>query len=84
MTAKKKFRDFESALNRLEEITSLLESGEKSLEESIELYTEGLEISKFCDQKLTEVQQKIKIVLEQNGELVEKAFESEEGDDHAV
>ena len=84
MTAKKKFRDFESALNRLEEITSLLESGEKSLEESIELYTEGLEISKFCDQKLTEVQQKIKIVLEQNGELVEKAFESEEDDDHAV
>ncbi|MFQ5452809.1 MAG: exodeoxyribonuclease VII small subunit [Candidatus Zixiibacteriota bacterium] len=76
MTASiKKYKDYESALGRLEEITSLLESGEMALEESIQLYTEGLEISKFCDKKLTEVEKKIKIISEQNNKLVEKEFE---------
>jgi exodeoxyribonuclease VII small subunit len=77
MTARKKFKDFESALTRLEEITEELESGEKSLEESIELFTEGLDISKFCDEKLAEAEKKIKIITEKNGEFVEEDFESE-------
>ncbi len=77
MTTKKKFKDFESALTRLEEITEDLESGDKSLEESIELFTEGLDISRFCDEKLSEAEKKIKIITEKNGELVEEDFETE-------
>lgn len=86
MTAKKKFKDFESALTRLEEITEDLESGEKSLEESISLFTEGLDISKFCDEKLSEAEKKIKIITETNGELIEEDFETEvdeEGEEDA-
>ena len=52
MPPKKKYKDFESAIARLEEITERLESSEASLEESIDLYTEGLEITKFCSEKL--------------------------------
>ena len=48
MPPKKKYKDFESAMARLEEITERLESSEESLEESIDLYTEGLDIAKFC------------------------------------
>jgi len=75
MTPKKKqYKDFESALERLEAITGLLEAGDTPLEQSIELYTEGLEIARFCEKKLTEAEEKIKIITEKNGETVEEIF----------
>lgn len=76
MSAKKKYTDYESAVARLEEITSALESGETKLEEAIGLYTEGLEIAKFCDQKLTEAEKKIKVITDKSGHLIEEDFES--------
>ena len=50
---------FETAMKRLEEITSLLESGNLSLDDSIKLYAEGAKLSVFCDKKLKEAQLKI-------------------------
>ena len=75
MPPRKKHKSFESAIERLEEITSLLESGDASLEESIKLYTEGLEIAKFCEKKLAEAQKKIKVIREKDGLLSEQEFE---------
>ena len=78
MTGKKKFKDYESATARLEEITEMLESGDSKLEESIALYTEGMEIAKFCDGKLSDAEKKIKILVEKNGSMVEEDFEDGE------
>lgn len=78
MTDQKKYKDYESAMARLEEITSRLESGEAKLEEAIALYTEGLDIARFCDQKLTEADEKIKLITQKNGLLEETDFEGEE------
>lgn len=50
---------FEEALNRLEEITGKLESGEVSLEESVELFEKGIELSKICSKRLNDAKQKI-------------------------
>ncbi|MEW6049577.1 MAG: exodeoxyribonuclease VII small subunit [Candidatus Zixiibacteriota bacterium] len=75
---KKKYKDYESAIQRLEEITGLLESGDTKLEEAIELYTEGLEIAQFCDRKLAEAEKKIKIITDKNGVPTEGDFESDE------
>ena len=75
MATKKKYRDFESAVERLEEITDQLEAGETSLEDSIKLYTEGLEIAQYCEKKLTQAQKKIKIIREKNDLLVEEEFD---------
>jgi exodeoxyribonuclease VII small subunit len=83
MTPKKKYQDFETALARLEEITDVLESGEKSLEESINFYTEGLEIAKFCDTKLSEAEKQIKVIMEKSGELVEQDFQPGQGSNNA-
>lgn len=80
MTVKKKTKAFESALERLEEITGQLESGEASLEQSIELYTEGLQLAKDCHQKLDAAEKKIKIITEKNDIPVEAEFDSEEAD----
>ena len=78
MTVPKKYKDFEAAVTRLEEITNLLESGEVKLEEAIKLYTEGLEIAAFCDQKLGEAEKKVKIITEKNGIVTEEEFDTDE------
>jgi exodeoxyribonuclease VII small subunit len=80
MTPKKKSRNFESAIERLEEITEQLEAGETSLEDSIKLYTEGLEIAQFCDKKLAEAQKKIKVIRQKNDMPSEEEFDAEEVD----
>lgn len=75
---KKQAKDFESALGRLEEITTALESGDVALEESIELYTEGVELAKLCEKKLGEAEKKVKIIVRENGVDAETDFESGE------
>lgn len=59
MVRKKEYKDFESAVSRLEEIVASLESGDLSLEESIALYTEGVEIAGICNRRLTEAEGQI-------------------------
>jgi exodeoxyribonuclease VII small subunit len=78
-TKKKQYKDYESAMERLEEITQLLESGDTPLEQAIDLYTEGLKIVKFCNMKLTEAEKKIKVITEKNGLVVETDLDSEDG-----
>lgn len=50
---------FEAALKRLEEIVRKLESGEASLDESIELYGEGDRLKQQCEARLHAAQAKI-------------------------
>ena len=59
MARQKVYKDFESAMSRLEEIVVLLEGGESTLEESIALYTEGVEIARICNDKLVEAEGQI-------------------------
>lgn len=62
---------FEDALKRLETIVQRLESGDASLDESIELYTEGDKLKKQCEARLKSAQEKIdKIVLGADGSPV--------------
>jgi exodeoxyribonuclease VII small subunit len=50
---------FEAALKRLEEIVRKLESGEASLDESIELYGEGDRLKQQCEARLQAAQARI-------------------------
>ena len=50
---------FEDYLNELQQIVKDLESGELSLEESIEKYKRGLELSEICKKKLEEAKELI-------------------------
>lgn len=59
---------FEAALKRLEEIVRKLESGEASLDESIELYGEGDRLKQQCEARLQAAQARIeKIQLSREG-----------------
>lgn len=55
--AKKK--TYEEAILRLEEIVSLLESGNLTLEESIKLFEEGTKLSAFCYKTLNSARLKV-------------------------
>lgn len=50
---------FEQALERLEQISKGLESGESSLDESLKMYEEGMKLIEFCNSKLNEAQKTI-------------------------
>ncbi|HTY11679.1 MAG TPA: exodeoxyribonuclease VII small subunit [Bacteroidota bacterium] len=53
-------RTFEQSLDRLEKIVDSLERGETPLENAIELYEEGIALSKECMETLSKAELKIK------------------------
>jgi exodeoxyribonuclease VII small subunit len=54
--------DFESALAELEKIVARMESGELSLEQALATHKRGLELARFCQQKLEAAQQQVKVL----------------------
>lgn len=56
--AKKNIK-FEESLNRLQEISELLESDDVTLEDSIKLYEEGMKLSKSCYSLLNKAELKV-------------------------
>ena len=61
---------FEEALGVLEDIVRNLESGEVSLEQSIDIYTRGTQLKAHCEEKLKDATARIeKITSSANGEL---------------
>ena len=72
---------FEDALARLEEITSMLESGEYKLDESLALFEEGSGLVKVCNRMLDQAEQKIKILTIEEGEIVERDFIPEDNNE---
>lgn len=70
-----KEESFEELLTRLEEITSKLEKEENiSLDESMKLFEEGIEISKKCNKQIEEAEKKINILIKENDEIKEESF----------
>ncbi len=57
---------FEDAFVRLSAIVSQLEAGETGLEESLQLYAEGMKLVQFCGLKLTEAEKKIEQLTSEN------------------
>lgn len=60
--------DFEKKLNRLEEIVGQMEKGEVSLEDSLKLFEEGVKLSRECHQKLSDAENKVKLLVSMDGE----------------
>jgi exodeoxyribonuclease VII small subunit len=75
MTEKK----FEEAMERLENIVERLESGDLSLEESLKIFEEGMNLVNFCSKKLEEAEQKVTMLIkDQNGKYSHQPFEVRE------
>lgn len=59
---------FEQAMERLEEIVSVLESGKETLDESMKLFEEGTALTAFCSESLKNAEQKIIKLTAENGQ----------------
>lgn len=71
--------DFEKSFQQLEKIVQRLESEELSLDDSLKLFEEGISLSRFCHQKLSEVEKRIELILaDAKGEPVVEEFGGEE------
>ena len=68
--------NFETAMNRLEEIVDQMESGKMMLEELIVRYEEGMKLVKICQDRLASAEQRIEIITRNHaGKPVVKEFE---------
>ena len=67
---------FEKAMYKLEKIV-------QELEKAIRKFEEGVQLSKFCSEKLDETEKKLTILLkDQNGRVYDKPFISESKSDN--
>ncbi len=64
MAEKKEELSFEQAMNRLNEIVNILQNGTASLDDSLKLFQEGMELSKLCDEKLKLFEKQVKDLTE--------------------
>ncbi len=81
MAAKEK-KKFEEAVEELERVVEQLESGELSLEDSLAAFENGVRLVKLCNQKLTEVERKIELLVkDKDGKLQLKPLEDLGEDD---
>lgn len=70
--------EFETALEKLNNIKEKLDSPEITLDESLKLYSESVEFTKVCLEKLKETDGKILVIKNELDKLVEKPLDVEE------
>ncbi|MCF8001886.1 MAG: exodeoxyribonuclease VII small subunit [Halanaerobiales bacterium] len=76
----KKDLTFEKAMEELEEIVEALEEGGLPLEESLEKFSRGIELIKYCNNKLGETEKKIEVLIKEDEEIQDiVSFEEEFG-----
>jgi len=77
VAAKKKTVDFEQALQDLEGLVTTMEQGELSLEESLKAFETGIKLTRDCQSRLSEAEQKVQLLLEEQGQLQATPFSDE-------
>ena len=58
---------FEASLQSLEKIVRELERGELPLEKSLELFEQGVRLSRECQERLNEAERRIEVLLQDDG-----------------
>ena len=71
---------FETAYQELEKLVRRMESGEQTLEQSLEDFERGVALMKQCHESLQAVEQKVELLVKDNQGL----FSTEEFDDGNV
>lgn len=70
--------NFEKSLDELETLVQSMEQGGLTLEESLAQFQRGIELARACQKALSEAQQRVEVLLEQDGELGEAPFDPEQ------
>jgi exodeoxyribonuclease VII small subunit len=69
-------KSFEASLEALEQIVHELERGDLPLEKSLELFEDGIRLSRQCQERLNQAERRIEVLLRDNqGRPVVSEFE---------
>ncbi len=78
MPRKTKTPDFETNLAELETLVTQMEQGDLSLEQSLQAFEQGIRLTRECQQTLNQAEQKVQVLIEQNGAVEAIDFETGE------
>lgn len=67
----KKEMKFEEAMGALEQIVRQLESGNVPLDEALDKFKEGMELSRFCNETLIKAEETVRAMITVNAERKE-------------
>ena len=81
MPKKKKSSNFEKDLQELEDLVEKMEGGDLSLEDSLIHFERGIALTRACQKALSEAEQKIQILLAEDGSQKLQPFSSDEATD---
>ena len=79
MAAEKKPATFEQALEELEQLVERLEKGDLPLETALADFERGVRLTRECQRKLASAEQKVKMLMEENGGILEVPFDADDG-----
>lgn len=78
MAKSKKAIDFEKSLDQLESLVEEMEGGDLSLEDSLKAFEQGIKLTRECQSALSAAEQKVQLLLEENGKLKAVALDGDE------
>jgi len=71
---------FEDAMEQLEDSVARLESGDLTLEESLEVFEQGVAASRICAQRLVQTRKRVQALIVKQGSEMSLEFLDEDGD----
>lgn len=74
MPKKSPSNDFETSMTELESLVERMEQGDTKLEDALNDFEKGIALTRVCRQSLSDAEQKIKILLEQDEQAKPESF----------
>lgn len=81
MARTRKTPDFEHSLAELEALVERMEQGDLPIEEALKAFEAGVKLTRECQSILDQAEQKVQMLVEQQGELRTEPFQSDDSDD---
>jgi len=75
--------DFEASLAKLENLVTRMEEGDMTLEESLKAFEEGVKLTRLCQETLGSAQQKVQLLMQQQGKVTLKEIDFDDSDENA-
>jgi len=80
MARTRKKPDFEQSLAQLEAVVERMEQGDLPIEEALKAFEEGVQLTRECQQILEQSEQKVQLLIEEQGAMKSRPFHADEQD----
>jgi exodeoxyribonuclease VII small subunit len=78
MPRTKKTPDFETSLTELEQLVNRMEQGDMPLADALQAFEQGIALTRDCQGILDQAEQKVRMLVEKDGELQTVSFSDPE------